>query len=487
MTSDKSILVATIGTRDLMFRISSGEWYNIGDDRMKDDEIIGEQAEVVDDLGLTWEIYSSFRELTRYLWENIELYQDRIKPVILGKLLQDYINKLEKVYLVVTNQNKEVKQREKDTLYSGKLIKNWLEKLNQNIEVNLIYLGKDGTNPSNFEDMFQWWQKIWKETIKLQPNQPILLCLKGGVGQTSEASRISGLSLYGEQIQFYEFTQNTLNNRQGVPSDYSGPFLGTNYLWSRAQKEALKLLNRYDYAGVQEILEPYFKQDTKAWSSTPNLIKAGLAWNQGQFEQFFQLAKSCLDKQQQKQATEYWWMAYEQAYTAVVRFEQKNTTEAMLHSFRTIEGLIWKWTEARFNQYLQQNKNQYPRLKKSICNQFPSLKDCFKEESEVKLEGWVQQRLVEVAISQASSSKDFKAWGANKAREARNKLSHQLGGISEKELFQAWGKDIKNKEQWEKRILNCLNLITDKKFKSLQQASLFVSVHDFVQKSIQNK
>jgi hypothetical protein len=227
MNSDKLVLVATIGTRDLIFQISSGEWYNIGDDRLKDGEIIGDQVEIVSDLGLDWQIYSSFRKLTQYLWENIEDYLDKIKPVILGKLLDDSIDKLEKVYLVVTDQNEKITQREKDTFYSGKLIKNWLEKISKNIEVNLICLGENGTNPSDFEQMFQWWQKVWKETIQVKSEQPIILCLKGGVGQTSEASRISALSLYGEQIQFYDFTQNTFQNRQGICSEYSNMLLIT--------------------------------------------------------------------------------------------------------------------------------------------------------------------------------------------------------------------------------------------------------------------
>ncbi len=57
--------------------------------------------------------------------------------------------------------------------------------------------------------MFQWWRKTWKEKITIKPSQPIWVCLKGGVGQTSEASRISGLSLFGDRINFFEFKQNT--------------------------------------------------------------------------------------------------------------------------------------------------------------------------------------------------------------------------------------------------------------------------------------
>ena len=66
-----SVLIATIGTRDLMFQITSGEWFNVGDDRMQNGEIIGEQAEVISDLGLH---NISFRDLTKNLLDNIETY-----------------------------------------------------------------------------------------------------------------------------------------------------------------------------------------------------------------------------------------------------------------------------------------------------------------------------------------------------------------------------------------------------------------------------
>lgn len=48
-----------------MFQVTNGDWYNIGDDRMKGD-ILGEQIEVVSDLALTEK--SSFREISQYLW-----------------------------------------------------------------------------------------------------------------------------------------------------------------------------------------------------------------------------------------------------------------------------------------------------------------------------------------------------------------------------------------------------------------------------------
>jgi len=165
----KAVLVATIGTRDLMFQISSGLWYNVGDDRMRDGDIIGEQAEVLSDLSLGT---TTYRDLTQYLLERIEQYRNRIKPVIIGKLLSEKVADIEKIYLVGTNQNLEVPEREKDTLYSCQLIKAWVEEYHQ-ISVEIIHLGTDGTNPSNFEQMFRWWQQVWHKDILVEPEQYI--------------------------------------------------------------------------------------------------------------------------------------------------------------------------------------------------------------------------------------------------------------------------------------------------------------------------
>ena len=226
----KSILVATIGTRDLSFKITSNDWYNIGDDRMRNSDIIGEQSEVIADLSLS---NYTFRTITKHLLDYYKIYIDRILPVIIGKLLLEHATEIEKVYLIATDQEAEVNEREKDTIYSAQLIKQWIihkfDHFSEN-DIEIIILGNDRTNPSNFEEMFQWWRRTWRDKIKIAPTQPIWVCLKGGVGQASEASRISGLSLFGDRILFFEFRQNPKANLVGIPSDYTGPLPGTNYL-----------------------------------------------------------------------------------------------------------------------------------------------------------------------------------------------------------------------------------------------------------------
>ena len=83
-----AILVATLGTRDLMFQISSGLWYSIGD--------FIERVQVINDLGLDEKI--THRDLTQYLSDRLDRYLDRIKPVIMGKLLTEQATQTEQMY-----------------------------------------------------------------------------------------------------------------------------------------------------------------------------------------------------------------------------------------------------------------------------------------------------------------------------------------------------------------------------------------------------
>ena len=160
-------LIATIGTRDLMYQIKSGEWYNAGDDRIQDGEIIGEQLEVLSDLG---QESLSYRDLTYLLWQNKDEYAHRLRPVILGKLLEENFDRIQHIYLIGTDQNETVTQRNKDTLYACELIKAWLEQQKPDISVTVVYLGREGTNPSDFEAMFAWWSKQWEHSITIPKN-----------------------------------------------------------------------------------------------------------------------------------------------------------------------------------------------------------------------------------------------------------------------------------------------------------------------------
>ena len=471
-----AVLVATIGTRDLMFQVSSGEWYNIGDDQMRDGDIIGEQAEVISELGLGTITY---RDLTQYLLDRVELYQERIRPVIIGKLLTEQARHIERVYLVGTNQNPPVQQREKDTIYACELLKSWLEHYYPQLAVEVISLGEDGTNPANFEQMFRWWRQTWNNKVAIQNRQPIWVCLKGGVGQSSEASRVSGLSLYGDRIQFYEFNQNLNANRAGTPSDYSGPFLGINYLWDRKQQEALALLQRYDYEAVKRTLQSAFQN---ADGTQPNgeqmlqvedLVEAAVQWNQGNFQAFAEV----MGERAESRSQEWWWTAYEAAYLAVVRFQQSDTIEAMFHSFRAVEGLMCEWAIQTFANDVVRSEMEMPLVRKSIARNrgLQNYLNEFQGRPKIPLYGANLDRLVQLAKpNYRKNCRDIIAfWDVAKPR--RNQLFHRLLGLGKREVFQAW--DAQNQREWESRVLGCLNFLSEQNFTSLADASLMSQVH----------
>lgn len=461
MSKKKSILVATIGTRDLAFQVSSQEWLNLGNDRAPDSDSISEQALVQMELGLD---KSDFRLLSEYLLENWETYQSKLQPIILGKLLQDESKNLKQIYLVATDQletPKTIKYRDKDTLYAAEIIKKWIESHYQ-VSTEVILQGSEGGNPADFEQMFRWWKQTWQSIAKkFDEKTPILLCVKGGVGAFSEAGRVTALSRFGENILFYDFKKDDEINRQGYASDYTIPLKGTNYLWDRKQQEALSLLKRYDYEAVGRTLQSYWRtSDTNSANRqlilrVKSLIEAATKWNTGNFQEFAEdLGESATTRQQQ-----WWWTAYEAAYLAVVRLEQGNTVEAMFHSFRSLEGLAIKYAE-------NQGESLYSR------NVFNYLK-------QQKLREWNNHPYIKEIVRSEIRNKTAR----NDILDKRNDLFHQLQGFQEEDLYDAW--KATKKLDWKNRILQCLNFISGESFAgSLEETSLMFKVHQELKNEI---
>jgi hypothetical protein len=477
-----AILVVTIGTRDLMYKATSGIWYNIGNDRLKENETTTEKIEVLSDLKLSET--TTYRDLTHYLIQHQEQYIDRIKPVIIGKLISDNAQQIQHCFLIGTNQDPAVPQSVSDTIHSSYLIEAWIEQ-NYKIPTTVLPLCADGTSPADFEAMFKWWRKTWLNEIKPPDKTEIWLGITGGVGQTSEAGRISGLSLYGDLIKFFKFKEDPKLNRAGHPSSYSDPYLGANYLWDRTRQQALKLLDRSDYAGAKELIDTPHLKDQKTGATTP-LLEAGILWHQGQFAPFFRKIKSYLPPSQQSQTHSWWGMAYEQAYLAIIRFDQKNTSEAFLLSFRAIEGCLLEWAKVTLATDFDDNTPGFPIVRPSICDRYPDLTSSYKkargEHQNVEWRGSFRRSLLEIALPAARCLEFNAFWNS---QDQRNKLSHQLGGISEQELFRAWGSEIRDKLQWESQILTCLNVLTGQSFKTMKQASLFTIVQTRVKELIE--
>jgi len=473
----KSILIATIGTRDLALMVADNEWLNVGNDRAIG--VISEQALVLEHLQLSQQM--DFLSLSEYLCAQWSEYQERLQPIIIGKLLQDKSKNLKKIYLVGTNQPENSRFREKDTLYSAKLIKLWLEKHYQ-IPTEIIEQGNNGENPSDFEAMFDWWKKTWVKIEKegqIEESTKILLCLKGGVNQSSEAARITAISRFAEKTYFYDFIQNEQQNSLGKPSAYTKPFRGTNYLWDRRQSEALSLLDRWDYSAVYKVLNPYWQtaEDDEEIFKIKNSLEIAIQWNMADFES---LATS------QSKTLDWWSPAYETAYLGVIRFKQGSTTEAMFHTFRAVEGLIVDWIKNEYKPHVKKEGNKWV-LKQTICSdeQFLEFKNSghiFEQRtSDIDLFGTNLDKILKIAEPNIKTHPDWKTF-FNKTRNSRNRLFHNLQKLDKEEVLKAW--ISQDSKQWESKILSCLNFLSKQTFNSLESASYMSRLHNSLKDKI---
>lgn len=495
MTIKKAILIATIGTRDLAYQDSSGEWLNVGNDRAEDGK--SQMGQVKEDLSTEADTPSGlekydFRTLTQYFANNFQQYKARLLPIILGKLFQDECQQIQKIYLVATNQKITVRERVRDTCWAAEVIRQWIEE-NYKISTEVILQGQEGKSPADFEQILPWWKQTWQNIAsKTEKRTTILLCLKGGVNQSSIASQITGLDYFGESCRFYDFIEDEIDNRKGSPSCFTPPIAGTNYLWDRKQKEAITLLKRFDYSGVNALLTPN-------WENAPedenlikicNLLQLAIQWNVGDLQQFKQsLATAVANKHFRKSITrsERWfWTAYEAAYLSLIRFKQGNIVEALFHSVRAVEGLTSEWAIDRYAGYVKQERGRSPVLKKSVCNdakfsELVKFEREFENKPDMHLYGTKLDKLLQYSRPQASAHEDLKIFFKT-TRNWRNDLFHTLSRLREEDLYAAW--DARTVIEWEDRIVGCLNFLSEQNFACLKAASLMALVHEELKNAI---
>lgn len=242
-----------------------------------------------------------------------------------------------------------------------------------------------------------------------------------------------------------------------------------------------QLVAEFDYQAARELW-----QRLGGGAADPvldRLLGAAAAWNRGEFGEFLRQAKGQLSPAAQRQGATWWWPGYEQAYAAVVRLAQGNTTEALQHSHRAVEGMINQWAIATFPDLVTERPNAYALVSPQIVERFPALRGEYERQRDrgrgqpVALQGYFLRSLLEAAIPSTRQHPDFEAyWGS--AREARNQASHRWGGMSQQDCFQAWGSTVRSQADWEGRILHCLNTLSGQTFASLRAAVLLGQVHD---------
>lgn len=481
MTQNQAILVATIGTRDLAFYCEDydRQWLNVGNDRNSDINKKDSQAiKVQYQLG----IEDNFRNVTKHLSENYDQYQNKLKPIIIGKLIEDKKDIIKTVYLVLTNQEgiAEDKFCQKDTIYSGEIIKKYLE-AHYNFEVKIFYQGNEkNSNPANFEQMFTWWQNFWKVIDPNgKKNKELLLCLKGGVNQSSEAARITSIIRFEENVTFYDFIENEKENIQGILSLPTAPFKGINYLWNRKQTEALSLLDRYDYEAVNNLLLPYYQGSNNEYIRQLQLyLKKAIKWNITDFDTF-------INGLQQIPTNNWWWKGYESAYLGLIRLKQGNNIEAFFHGFRGIEGLMSELIITKYNCHIEIPKGETPYLKSAICQdltypEFRNYQNQFNNQK-IYLYGAGLDSLVEIALPKIQSDPNWKRFFVH-IKPWRNRIYHRFKHLATGDLFNAW--EVSNQQEWKNKILYLLNCLSEQNYSSLEKASLMAEYHNKIKELI---
>jgi len=260
------------------------------------------------------------------------------------------------------------------------------------------------------------------------------------------------------------------------------------------------------------LLESYLKDD-----DAQILLDSAIQWNSAEFEKFSNRFKdenllekySALVKDIQERTKEenWWWIAYEEAYLAVIRKEQGNIVEAFFHAFRAFEGIFAAWGRHQFGEYVEFIKG-IPYLSplvlcdpkdyfsKSRCKKSSDL-----DKLRVKIEGEsVELNLATLCKLFRSSRSEYKQecgdlkifWDHDKQKnvsEKRNFIVHQVQGMSEKDLWEFW--EVSTPKEWEDRLLKFLNFIAKpdlpkefESFESLEEASLMAKVHEKLESAI---
>ncbi len=369
--------------------------------------------------------------------------------------------------------------------------------------------------------------KIADQPIQINPEEVVYVSHQAGTPAISSAVQFCSLAQFGDRVRFL------------VSNEYNPELTGfvesSSYLRGIKREQAKKLLENYDYAGVDQLVGKDLTSEDRI------LLDAALKWNVAKFDapqpeghesepsdpSFLEILKHhpkfASEVAERTREANWWWIAYEEVYLALIRKAQGNIVEAFFHSFRAFEYIFAAWGRQQLGQYVEFHKNipclnpailddekdyfSAKRCKdvsdfKKLREQLEALKD--KTPEEVKNDDRVQLNMATLCkIFRAFRYKDYKRdcedlkifWDTNKEKnvcEKRNLIVHQVEGMSDSSLYDYW--DVKASEEqekskeWENKILRFLNFIVKEDFpqgsESLQDASLMVKVHQELARAI---
>lgn len=302
--------------------------------------------------------------------------------------------------------------------------------------------------------------------VQCRPRKPVYVSHQAGTPALSSAVQFVCLTKFGPQVQFVVSNEYKENSSELISS--------STYLRGIRLQEAKRLLERYDYAGVQELL----KEDLQTLQHPTarrieQLLEAAILWNKAQFQAFGEH----MGEELRSHTQQWWWTGYESAYLAVIRLEQGNTVEALFHSFRAAEGMISDWAKWYYPDDIKETNSGAPMVKRLPNSKLPNylLEELKEKKGDLLLYSDRLFKLFRHSRPDVVDYEDVKViW--KETKNIRNQQFHRLLGLHEKDIFRAWH-TRENRRDWKLRLRNCLNAIAKQTFDSLEEASLMDNVH----------
>ena len=460
-----NIWILTIGSSDVQFTADDDEWnrlYRKVRNQINTSHKFSPTPRPNDDTGEAFLVPARVMGMV-YEEQLAENYGDLYFP-----LLDAFSQKLQgentpnRIIVILTDQEQvftaqERKERNcpywQDTCKLKPIIERYLKNNFPNATIEEpIYL-----KPQSKEEGLDNWDKalglVTKELSQKEAdaNDKIYVSHQASTPAISSAVQFMSLARFGERVKFL-----VSNEYEKKPLE---PIKSEEYLRGIKFQEAKALLERHDYSGVKELLEFYLEPEAKI------LLEAAIQWNFAEFEEFAEKLLQYPDEKFVKEVQErikednWWWMAYEAAYLAVVRLNQENTVESMFHSFRALEGLTIKY--AKKNRRFLFGRNVFDYLKRQ------------------KSQEWVSHPYIKELVRSEIQDRATR----NDILDQRNNLFHQVEGFKEQDLYEAW--KATDKTNWQDRVLQCLNFIAEESFTPpLEEASLMFKVHQELKNAI---
>ncbi len=432
-----------------------------------------------------------YRIVPRVLGMTYQARPDEIWDVLEFPLLKEFTTKLknetiDQIVLLLTDQShifgelrgEPICPYWQDTRELQPVFERYFQQYFPNTEVVVKVLAPQ----ENGLDDWNFVLDLVRSNLKEISDEPttVYVSHQAGTPAISSAVQFASLSRFGNRVKFLVSNEYNQDLTEILPS--------SNYLIALRKQQAEKLLERHDYSAVKNIFSEYLNDQDNL------LLDAVIQWNFAEFDKFKEKLKdhpqftTMVEERTTKE--NWWWIAYEAAYLGVVRLEQENTVEAMFHSFRALEGLVSKWAVDFYPDDIE-DRDGMPVVTQTTSSKLPTFllheleklrSDNPDKTHEIKLYGKKLFTLLQETKPQLKDDDDIKTL-CKSASNHRNHLFHRLKGMDQQMLFKAWG--MNSRDSWEKRILRCLNLISDQsQFRSLTKASLMAKVHQKLEEAI---